>query len=84
MNKSIELGDIVSFGWKDGYDSGTVYHIHKDGAVDVFRPYTHTTDFSSYGSEDGSSAVMCYVGVEKVKGVNPSRITLLRKGVKLR
>jgi hypothetical protein len=83
MSKLIELGDIVSFGWGDGYDCGTVC-TEKDGKIDIVRPYTHTTDFSSHGNEEGSSAVMCYVGVEYVRSVDPSRVTLLRKGVKLR
>lgn len=83
MEKSIGLGDVVSLNWKDGYADATVSHIHKDGTVDVFRPYTATADFSCAGRE-GSSRVICYVGIEEVKGVNPERLTLLRKGRELR
>ncbi len=83
MSESIGLGDIVSLGWEDGYSTATVSHVHKDGTVDVFRPYTHTADFSCAGRDD-STAVICYVGIEEVKGVNPARLKLLRKGRELR
>jgi hypothetical protein len=77
----LNLGDIVSFQWAgDGYGIGTVCQVHKDGTVDVFRPYTHTADFSCAGSEEGSIAVICYVGIEKVRHVNPTSLKLLRKG----
>ena len=82
-SQAIQLGDIVSFGWKDGYDNGTVCKVHKDGSVDVFRPYTHTADFSMSGGE-GASAVICYVGMETTKQVNPSKLKLIRKGNPLR
>lgn len=83
MEKSIGLGDVVSLNWKDGYADGTVSHIHKDGTVDIFRPYTATADFSCAGRDD-SSRVICYVGIEEVRNVNPERLTLLRKGRELR
>ncbi len=83
MSESIGLGDIVSLGWEDGYSSATVSHVHRDGTVDLFRPYTATADFSCAG-RDNSTAVICYVGIEEVKGVNPERLKLLRKGKELR
>jgi hypothetical protein len=84
MNEAIGLGDVVSLGWDDGYGSGTVSQVHQDGTVDVFRPYTATADFSCAGRQEGSSSVICYVGIEEVKGVNPNRLKLLRKGKELR
>ncbi len=42
MNQKIELGDVVSLGWDDGYHTATVSQVHKDGTVDLFRPYTAT------------------------------------------
>lgn len=83
MEKSIGLGDVVSLNWKDGYADGTVSHVHLDGTVDVFRPYTATADFSCAG-RDGSSRVLCYVGIEECKNVNPKHLTFLRKGRELR
>ena len=80
----IELGDVVKLGWGQGYDTCTVSQVHKDGTMDLFRPYTATADFSCAGREEGSSAVICYVGIEEVKGVNPDRLKLLRKGKTLR
>ncbi len=69
MNESkIELGDVVSLGWGDGYSTGTIARVHTDGTVDVFRPYTATADFSMAGGE-GSSAVICYVGIEEVNSI---------------
>lgn len=83
MSESIGLGDVVSLGWGDGYSTATVSHVHKDGTVDVFRPYTHTADFSCAGRED-STAVICYVGIEEVRGLNPNTLRILRKGKELR
>jgi hypothetical protein len=76
---TIGLGDIVSFNWPDGYDNGTVSQIHKNGTVDVFRPFTHIADFSCSGRHEGSSSVMCYVGIETVRDIDPVRLTLIRK-----
>jgi hypothetical protein len=81
---SIGLGDVVSFQWDDGYDQGTVCQIHKNGTVDVFRPYTHANDFSYVGRNEGSLSLICYVGVETVKDINPERLRLLRKGGPIR
>lgn len=81
--QSIGLGDIVSLGWEDGYSTATVSNVHKDGTVDLFRPYTHTADFSCAGRDD-STAVICYVGIEEIKGANPARLKVLRKGKELR
>lgn len=83
-NDKIELGDVVSLGWDDGYHTATISQVHQDGTVDLFRPYTATADFSCAGREEGSSSVICYVGIEEVKGVNPARLKLLRKGKTLR
>lgn len=77
--QTIGLGDVVSLQWSDGYDNGTISQVHKDGTVDVFRPYTHTAGFSCAGREEGSSAVICYLGTETVRGANPERMKLLRK-----
>jgi hypothetical protein len=84
LEETIGLGDIVSLQWNDGYDNGTISQVHKDGTVDVFRPYTATADFSMCGSHEGSSAVICYIGIETVKGANPERMKLLRKHGPLR
>jgi hypothetical protein len=81
---SIGLGDIVSFNWKDGYDTATVIQVHKDGTVDVFRPYTAIEDFSMSGRHKDSQSVIAYVGVETVKDIDPQRLTLLRKSNPLR
>ena len=56
INGTIGLGDVVSFGALDGsgYRDGTVCQLHKDGTVDVFRPYTHVADFSCAGSGEVS------------------------------
>lgn len=75
----IGLGDVVSFNWKDGYDSGTVCQVHKDGTVDIFRPFTHASDFSCAGRHEGSLSLSCYVGVETVKDINPERLKVVRK-----
>jgi hypothetical protein len=75
----IGLGDIVTLGWSDGYADGTVVEVHKDGTVDVFRPLTHTQDFSIAGRSPGSKAVMYYIGFEIVKNANPARLKVIRK-----
>lgn len=79
METNVGLGDIVSLGWDDGYHSATVTQVHADGTVDLFRPYTHTSDFSCSGREKGSSSVIPYVGFEEIRHVNPSRLKVLRK-----
>lgn len=78
-SEPVNLGDIVSLGWSDGYDTATVVQVHKDGTVDLFRPYTHTSDFSCSGREAGSLSVIPYVGYEEIKNVNPERIKVVRK-----
>lgn len=78
------LGDVVSLQWTDGYADGTVSQVHKDGTIDVFRPYTHASDFSVAGREEGSLRLMCYVGVEEVKNISPERVTVLRKARPIR
>lgn len=77
--RTIGLGDIVSHNWTGGYGDGTVCQVHKDGSVDVFRPYTHTVDFSCSGRREGSLSLMCYVGVETSKDVDPKHLKLIRK-----
>lgn len=80
MNQQdIGLGDIVSLGWSDGYDTASVVQVHKDGTVDLFRPYTHTADFSCAGRNEGSLSVIPYVGYEEIKSVNPERLKVVRK-----
>lgn len=77
--QTIGLGDIVSLGFNDGeYDCATVCQIHTDGTVDLFRPYTHTADFSYTGG------VICYVGIENISRANPNRLRLIRKGPPLK
>ena len=73
------LGDVVSLQWSDGYDNGTVCQVHKNGTVDIFRPYIHSNDFSCAGSHEGSLSVICYIGSETSKEVNPERVKLIRK-----
>ena len=85
MQQSIGLGDTVSLQWASGgYDNGTVSQVHADGTIDVFRPYVHHADFSSAGSREGSSKVICYLGFETVDGLNPERVKLIRKSDPLR
>lgn len=81
---NIGLGDVVSFGWTDGYNEGTVCQTHKDGTVDVFRPYIHANDFSCAGTHEGSLSIITYIGSETVKSINPERLTLVRKGGPIR
>ncbi len=78
-----ELGDTVRLGWDDGYADGTVSHVHTDGTIDVFRPYTHHSSVS-YAGRDGSSRVICYVGIEESKNINPERVKVLRKAGPIR
>jgi len=81
----IGLGDVVSFKWSStGYDTGTVCQVHASGTVDVFRPFTHTSDFSCAGRYEKSLSVMCYVGTEIVKGVNPRNLKLILKSSPIR
>ena len=79
----IGLGDVVSIGL-GSYNVGTVSQVHRDGTVDVFRPYTHTADFSMAGREPGSSGVMCYIGFEIIRNINPDRLMRLTKGAPLK
>ncbi len=73
------LGDIVSHQWETGYDNGTVCQVHKDGTVDVFRPYVHTSDFSCGGRHEGSESIIPYIGIETIKDLNPKNLKLVRK-----
>lgn len=73
-----ELGDTVSLNWSDGYDNATVSHVHLDGTIDVFRPYVHHSG-CSYAGREGSSRVICYIGIEESKNINPDRVKVLRK-----
>lgn len=82
--QEIGLGDVVALGWGDGYDTATVSQVHADGTVDLFRPYTSTADFSYSGKGEGSSAVICYVGISTTEKVDPTKLKLIRKGPKLR
>lgn len=79
-NPNISLGDVVSIA-VDGsgaYTSATVCKVNEDGTVNLFRPYTHTADFSYTGG------VICYVGIEHIDSVNPKHLTLLQKGQPLK
>jgi hypothetical protein len=73
----IGLGDVVKCG-EGAYMTATVCKVNEDGTVDLFRPYTHTADFSYTGG------VICYVGIEDIKSANPARLTLIEKGQKLK
>ena len=81
--ETIGLGAVVALGWSDGYDNGTVCAVHEDGTIDIFRPYIHANDFSMSAGE-GSSGVICYIGSETCKRVDPKRVKLIRKGPTLR
>ena len=72
------LGDVVKFMWSDGYADGTVCQVNPDGTVDVFRPYTLAPD-CSYGASNGGEYVICYVGTEVSRNVDPKRLQLLMK-----
>lgn len=83
MMSKAELGDTVRLNWEDGYADGTVSHVHPDGTIDVFRPYTHHSDVQ-YAGREGSSRVICYVGIEECKHMNPDRVKVLKKAGPLR
>ena len=76
---TLGLGDVVSFNWNGNYDAATVCQVHANGTVDVFRPYTHANDFSCAGRYPGSLSLICYVGVETVRDMNPKNIKLISK-----
>lgn len=73
------LGDVVSHQWSDGYDNGTICQVHKDGTVDVFRPYVHAADFSCAGRHEGSLSILTYIGVETCKDIHPKHLKMVRK-----
>ena len=75
----VALGDVVSLKWNDGYDYATVTQVHKDGTVDLLRPYVHTSDVSYAGRHKDSSSVLAYLGFEEVKDIKPERLVLVRK-----
>jgi hypothetical protein len=77
--EEVQLGDVVSMGWTDGYDTGTVVQVHKDGTVDVHRPFTHVSDFSVAGRHAGSLGLPYYTGVELVRDIKPDRLKVVRK-----
>lgn len=83
MESKIELGDTVSHGWTDGFDSGVVCKVYDDGMVDVFRPYVSHAGFSMSGGE-GASAVICYIGISTTRYMNPNSLKLLKKSAPLR
>lgn len=75
----VALGDVVSLNWNDGYSHATVTQVHKDGTVDLLRPYVHTSDTSYSGRHKDSSSVLAYLGFEAITDIKPERLTLLRK-----
>ncbi len=75
----VALGDVVSLNWNDGYCHATVTQVHKDGTVDLLRPYVHTSDTSYSGRHKDSSSVLAYLGFEEVRDIKPERLTLVRK-----
>ncbi len=80
----IGLGDVIRFSSADVYDDATVVQVHKDGTVDLIRPYIHLADFSMTGRLEGSSSVIHYFGFEEIRAVNPKHLTLVRKGPALK
>lgn len=76
----IGLGDVVELDCSSGhtYNHCTVSKVHADGTVNLFRPYTHTADFSYTGG------VICYVGIEHIDRINPAHLKLIAKGKALR
>lgn len=78
--QEVGLGDVVAFaGSCDDYNQGTISQVHKDGTVDIFRVYVHSNDFSCAGRHEGSLSVICYIGTETVRDVNPERLKIIRK-----
>ena len=60
-NSELQLADQVIYeDDSTNFGINTVKQI-KDGIITFFRPYTHTSDFSS------TAGVICYVGVEEWK-----------------
>ncbi len=61
----LQLGDrimrLLDSGDPDLEGGVTTVKQIADGNVSLFRPYTHTADFSSTGG------VICYVGIEEYK-----------------
>ena len=55
--QELKAGDVIQL-FEGAYGTATVKQV-KDGMVSVFRPYTHTADFSYSGNR-----VICYVGIE--------------------
>jgi len=76
-NSELQLADQVIK--ENLYGICTVKQI-RDGQISFFRPYTHTSDFSS------TAGVICYVGVEEwSEGIDDNRsdwTLLTRKEVK--
>jgi len=83
MAKDLGLGDIVVLG-VGGYNVATVTQVHKDGTVDLLRPYVHTGDVSYSGNAEGSSRVLAYLGFEEIKNINPNHLDRLQKGSPVR
>lgn len=77
VKKMVELGDIVDAGFGADYGACTVCRVHEDGTVDLFRPYVQTSDFSTHSQN--SEHLICYLGFEEVKKVNPKRLKVLRR-----
>lgn len=71
----IGLADIVELDCvsHNPYSHCTVCKLNEDGTVNLFRPYTHTADFSYTGG------VICYVGIEHIDNVNPANLKLIEK-----
>lgn len=77
---AIGLADVVTLDYNPShpYNHCTVCKVNDDGTVNLFRPYTHTADFSYTGG------VICYVGTEHIDNVNPAHLRLIEKGRVLR
>ncbi len=62
---TLQLGDHVNFGC-DPFGWGTVTAVWDD-AIEITRPYLHTSDFSSVASRSGEttgSRLIAYTGLE--------------------
>lgn len=77
----VGLGDVVAFenDLFHDYNQSTVSQVHKDGTVDLFRVYVHSNDFSCAGRHEGSLSVICYIGTETIRDVNPEGLRIIRK-----
>jgi hypothetical protein len=77
--KDLQLGDIVTTIGNDSnkhpYCHATVQNIDEEKElVYLFRPYTHTSDFSCVGG------VICYIGIEHYWVSFTTEVVLIERG----